>query len=274
MHLDRIRHQARSTGSGRARNSPLVILDGPGAPSFTALSEAIHSSNPNSPVMSRVGKEGAVYVSSMGRGRGVRRTAGWLSPGSEGRTGDQADPPEPKLSEQPPADSEPADEPLEVDHRSELSGLESSREGVLIPNSGLADCCWLLLLLATSICWRLLAATAAGRCWLLLAVGFCWLQLTAAAAGCCLQLTAAGSTMLLVVASWLLLLDGSWQLLAVVVGRPQAAASGWLLEGVGGTPLRYMWWAKAGHSWSSRRGRRDLVQSRWQSLVSRKTSSL
>jgi hypothetical protein len=185
MHLDRMRHQARSTGSGRARNSPLVILDGPGAPSFAALRDVMNSSNPHSPVMSRVGKEGAVYVSSVGRGRGVHLTAGRSSPWSEGRAGDQADPPEPKLSEQPPADSEPVGESLEVDHRSELSGSEPSREGVLVPNSGLADCCWLLLLLATSICWRLLAAAGCRLllapadcccCWLLLAADCRWQQ--------------------------------------------------------------------------------------------------
>ena len=186
MHLDRMRHQARSTGSGRARKSPLVILDGPGAPSFAALREAINSSNPHSPVMSRGGKGGAVYVSSVGRGRGVASNSRLVVTRSEGRSGDQADPPEPKLSEQPPADSAPEDEPPEVDHRSELSGSEPSQAGVLIPGSGLAGCCRLLPLLAAAICWLLLAAAAAGWCWLL--VG-CY-------AGCRLLLAAAGSRLL------------------------------------------------------------------------------
>jgi hypothetical protein len=208
----------------------------------------------------------------VGRGRGERLTAGWAAPRSEGRAGDQADPPEPKLSEQPPADSGPVCEPVEVDHRSDLSGSEPTQKGVLIPDSGLTGYCWLLLLLAAGLCWLLLVAATAGWCWLLVDGGFCWILLTAAAAGW--QATAAGSTLLPVVAGWLVLQDGSRRLLAVVVGRLQAAASGRPLEGLGGTPLRYICRANAGHSWSSRRGRRDLVQSRWQSLVSLRTSSL
>ena len=167
MHLDRMRHQARSTGSGRALKSPLVILEGPGAPSLAALRDVINSSNPHSPVMSRVGKGGAVYVSSVGRGSRERLTAGWASPRSEDPAGDQADPTEPQMSVLPPADSDPVCEPLEVDHWSELSWSEPTRTGVWIPKLGLAGCSRLLLLQAAGVGWLLLVAAAATLSWLL-----------------------------------------------------------------------------------------------------------
>jgi hypothetical protein len=108
---------------------------------------------------------------------------------------------------------------------------------MLIPDSGPAGWCWLLPLLAASICSRLLVATTAGWCWLLVAGGFCWLPLPSAAD--VWLVAAAGRTLMLVAAGWLLLLGGRWQLLAVDVGR-LLSASGWWLEGEGGTPLRYM----------------------------------
>ena len=190
-----------------------------------------------------------MYVSSVGRGSGERLAAGWATPRSEDPAGDQADPTEPQLSVLPPSDSDPVCEPLEVDHRSELSWSEPTQAGVWIPRLGLAGCSRPLQLPAAGVSWPLLVAAAATLCWLL----------AAAVAG--RPAFARGSTLPPEIAGW-----PAVAVLSTATGRP--------VEVVGGTSLRYICRAKEGPSCSSRRGRRDLVQSRWQSLVSLRTSSL